>query len=442
MAEVQNKFKNWLDDQTIQADQQNRAFSEDLRSSSLKLIKTGAFPTRKDEEWRYTPLKEVLGRDFHSKPKISVDSQKIESYKQLLPKAQHLVFLNGVFSQDFSDDLNLQSNSGLTITHLSELGAKARQVAEKIVSDSKFSDDNIFQHAALALAEAGLFIEVKEGCTVDLPLHLIYLNSGADSVSISSPVNVFQCGLDSQFKVIQYFDSLDDAQTVSIPADYVNMEKGSILDLYKLGLESQGSDHISNAAFKLGTGAELNAHQYLLGSGLSRTNIEIEFDGPGGRADLRGIFSGDKSQHLDIRTYVDHAYPNCSSNQHFRGIMNDHSRGVFNGLVLVQEDAQKTDAVQSNKNLLLSRDARVDTKPQLEIFADDVKCSHGATVGELDENALFYLQSRGIGKQDAALMLTKAFAAEITDEIAIEPIKQFINDQISIGLNTIGDVHV
>ena len=150
---------------------------------------------------------------------------------------------------------------------------------------------------------------------------------------------------------------------------------------------------------------------------------------------LRWVYLGDDKQHLDVRTYLDHAHPHCSSDQHFRGILNGHSRGVFNGLVLVRKHAQQTDAQQSNKNLLLSRDARIDTKPQLEIYADDVKCAHGATVGELDSDALFYLQSRGIGKKDATLMLTRAFAAEVTQEINIDSLQAYVQGKIAASLD-------
>ena len=188
---------------------------------------------------------------------------------------------------------------------------------------------------------------------------------------------------------------------------------------------------------RVGGSGVFRSHQYLLGSNLTRSNLEVSFTGPGAEAVLRGVYLGDDNQHLDVRTYLDHAQPHCSSNQHFRGILNGHSRGVFNGLVLVREHAQKTDAQQSNKNLLLSRDARVDTKPQLEIFADDVKCAHGATVGELDSNALFYLQSRGINKKDAALMLTRAFAAEVTQEIDIDSLRNYVQDKISTSLDEI-----
>ncbi|NQV15203.1 Fe-S cluster assembly protein SufD [bacterium] len=442
MAILANNFKNWLDDQTRLSGQPNFALSAGLRSASLDILNRGTFPTRKDEEWRYTPLKNLLSRELHTDSGEGVDRQSIEKFKQAVPEAQHLVFVNGAFSNDLSDNLELQSQQGLQIRLMSKLGEASKHRAEETIRTAKLSDDNIFQHVALALSKSGLFVELEKDSDIERPLHLLYVNSSLNMVSISNPVNVIHTGANSRLKIIQQFASLSDAQAVSIPADYIKMDDASVLDFYRIGLESEGTDHISNTAVQLGSAAELYAHQYLLGSRLTRSNMEISFGGPGGLAILRGVFSGDKSQHLDLRTYMDHAHPSCISDQHFRGIMNGQSRGVFNGLVLVREQAQKTDARQSNKNLLLSRDARVDTKPQLEIFADDVKCTHGATVGELDEDALFYLQSRGISKQDAALMLTRAFAAEIIEDIRIETLKAYIHRQISIGLDGIQAVHV
>ncbi len=437
MTEVSTNFKDCIQDQIHSGDDTDFALSPELRSSSLAILNEGIFPTRKDEEWRYTPLKDILGRKFEFISNDKLNPDLLVEHKKVVPDAQHIVFINGEYSAEFSDDLTQQANAGLAIKLMTDLDPTDRQKAENIIQNSKLSDNSIFQHIALGLSQSGLFIDATNDTEIAKPLHLLFLSSTAGSTSFSNPVNIIHIGQNSSLKIVEQFVSAQDAQAVTIPADYIHLNKGSSLDFYKLGLESEGTDHISNTAVELSESAELNMHQYLLGSRLTRSNSEITFVEPGAQAKLCGIFLGNKSQHLDIRTYMDHAQPNCTSDQSFRGIMNDRSRGVFNGMVLVREHAQNTDAHQSNKNLLLSRDARIDTKPQLEIFADDVKCTHGATIGELDEDALFYLQSRGISKVDAALMLTHAFASEITQEIQIDSLREYVQHKIANRLRHI-----
>ncbi len=442
MAENTKQLANWIQDQ-LQADHdQNFALSAQTRAASLKILDAGVFPTRKDEEWRYTPLNTLLDQNIGAAKSDVPNADSIQTFKNAVPEAHHLVFINGKFSESLSDDLDSVKESGYTVKLMSQLTSDEQLQAEGTIRDAKLSDDNIFQHLALGLSQFGLFLDVANHTEVKTPLHLLNVATHEASTSLTNPVNVIHVGVNSRLKVIEQFVSLSDAQAVTIPASFMALEEGSGLEHFKIGLESDSTDHVSNTSVQVGANAHFTSHQYLLGSRLTRSNMEVGFAGPGASTTLRGIYLGDGTQHLDVRTYLDHAHPHCNSDQHFRGILNDHSRGVFNGLVLVREHAQKTDAKQSNKNLLLSRDARVDTKPQLEIFADDVKCAHGATVGELDEDALFYLQSRGISKEDAGLMLTRAFAAEITEDIGIEPVQEYVEANISSRLNELSLANV
>ncbi len=438
MAPTTNHFAEWISKQATTGDAEDFALSPEIRSPSLNILQEGIFPSRKDEEWRYTPISELLTqKPSPNTSGQSIDGKKIETLKSAIPEAHHLVFIDGAYSPDFSDGLE-GIEPGLSVLELSRLNQESRQQAEAIIHDSKLSDDNIFQHIALGLSRSGLFIEVKENVEIEKLLHLIFISSSSSSSTFSNPVNIVRLGKHSQLKIVEQYASDSEISGATVPASYFRIDEGSGLTSYKLGMESSFTNHVCNSAVSVASHATFTSHQYLLGSKLTRSNMEVSFDGPGAEAILRGIYLGDESQHLDVRTYIDHAHPHCSSSQHFRGIMNGQSRGVFNGLVLVREYAQKTDAQQSNKNLLLSRDARIDTKPQLEIFADDVKCAHGATVGELDENALFYLQSRGISKTDAALMLTRAFAAEVTEEIDIESLGKYVQTRIANSLEVIG----
>ncbi len=442
MTETVNNFQDWIKDQVHSKAESSFALSAELRKASLAVLNSARFPTRKDEEWRNTPLNELLTRTIGPASEAPVDLPLLEKLKQAIPNAQHLVFVNGVFDSKLSVDLATEIPAGLSVKQMSTLPSESLQRAEASINRSKLTDDNIFQHITRGLSNSGLFIELDQNIEIEQPLQILYLSSSNDSVSISHPLNIIHLGQNSRLKIVQQYASPAGVQAVTIPADTIQLDEGADLELYKIGLESESTDHISNTTVQIARSAVLKAHQYLLGSRLTRSNLEVIFDGPGGEAILRGIYLGDDSQHLDIRTYMDHANPQCRSDQHFRGIMNGQSRGVFNGMVLVRKHAQQTDAQQSNKNLLLSRDARVDTKPQLEIFADDVKCTHGATVGELDDDALFYLQSRGISQADAALMLTRAFSAEITEEIQLESLRDYIQNEITSRLDKIRVDHV
>ena len=435
MAHLTNNFSEWVNQQ-VDGDSPF-AFSEALRSASLSKLATGVFPTRKDEEWKYTPLSNRLDTSPAEDTSAALDLESIEGLKQAMPDAHTIVFVNGEYSADYSDKLEHLGSSGLSISHLSQLEGNALQLAEDTILESTLTDDNIFQHIALGLSQNGLFIEVEKNVESETPLHIIHVSTAHGVSAFTNPVNVIRLAENSHLKIVEQYASIGEAAVITVPAGYIQLDDGAGLDYYRVSIENAETNHVCNTSVRVSGSGTFKSHQYLLGSKLTRSNLEVGFTGPGGEAVLRGVYLGDENQHLDVRTYLDHAQPHCSSDQHFRGILNGQARGVFNGLVLVREQAQKTDAQQSNKNLLLSRDARVDTKPQLEIFADDVKCAHGATVGELDSDALFYLQSRGIDKKDAALMLTRAFAAEVTQEIDIASLQAYVQSKIAASLDEI-----
>lgn len=439
VTETMNNFKNWIQNQA--QGESEFALSPAYREAALAEIRSGNFPTRKDEEWRYTPLAQVFDRPFSIRSHDKVSLNVAEKYKAAAPDAQHLIFVDGVFSSELSDDIQTLNQNGLKLSLIDQVDSETQMKIEQIIKSARLTDDNIFLHITQGLARTGLYIELMKNVELNRPLHILNLNTQSDEAAFINPINILHLNVNSRVKIVQQFASIDGSKSLTLPADYFQIDEGASLEIYKIGMESEETDHISNAYARLAGSASLNYHQYLLGSRLTRSNTEINFSGLGSEAVLRGLYLGDKSQHLDIRTYVDHAEPNCMSDQHFRGIMNDRSRGVFNGLVLVREHAQKTNAQQSNKNLLLSEDASVDTKPQLEIHADDVKCAHGATIGKLDEDALFYLQSRGISKADASLMLTRAFATEVTQVINLESLKDYIQSDIENRLMETKSLH-
>lgn len=435
MTERSNNFAKWVNQQV--ESHSSAVLSDSLRASSLSRLVEGSFPTRRDEEWKYTPLNELLETLPERNPDQALDTELLENLKTAVPEALTLVFLNGELNEALSDTVHPGNPDSVRISRLSDLDQTELGKAEQLILDSTLSDDNIFQHIALGLSQNGLLIDLEKNTEVARPIHVLRLSSGSGKPNYTDPVTLINLGSNSRLSIVEQFVSLGDSEAVTVPATYININDGAGLDHYRVGLENEATYHICNTAVTVSGSGTYRSHQYLLGSKLTRSNLEVKFSKPAGHAVLRGVYLGDDDQHLDVRTYLDHAQPHCSSDQHFRGILNGQSRGVFNGLVLVREQAQQTDAQQSNKNLLLSRDARVDTKPQLEIFADDVKCAHGATVGQLDEAALFYLQSRGIGAKDATLMLTRAFAAEVTQEIEIDTLQEYVQNKVSAALDEI-----
>lgn len=434
MAETYPDIRSWIQEKSAETYSAEYVLSPTLRKTSLQAIADGHFPTRKDEEWRYTPISDVADRSIQVETEGHIDPSFVASLKQMTPDAHHIIFVDGNYSAGLSDSSEV---TGLSISSLSELTTEQSRIAESMALNAKFSDENIFKHLALGMVTSGLFIEVTKNMEIDQTIHVIYANGSTETPLVQNPVNFIRLNANSRLTLIQHFANSDGSKVLTVPADFYDLAEGSGVETYRISAESEQTDHISNCHARVAASAQFTSHQYLLGSRLTRANTEILFDGEGAEAVLRGIYLGDNDQHLDVRTYVDHAKPNCMSDQHFRGILGGKSRGVFNGLVMVQKDAQQTNAEQSNKNLLLSRDARVDTKPQLEIYADDVKCGHGATVGELDTDALFYLQSRGIDREDAAQMLINAFAAEVVQDIEIPALQTYVQNKMDQKLSEI-----
>ena len=397
------------------------------QNQARNLLQERQFPTRRDEEWRYTPLKALLEKEITLDPVTDIDSSVLDPLKAILPNALHLVFIDGQFSQTDSDSLE-DLETGLSIDRISTLGDDKESRVNSMVNDAQFTDDNLFQQLALSLSQDGLFIDVAMNVEIEKQIHIINFGSN-DSASLSAPLLFAHLHANSRLTLVQHYVS-NNAAALTVPGEYIRLEEGSGLKQFRIGLESMQTDHIANTHAHVAGSAAYESHQYLFGSKLTRSNTEVTFAGSGADVQLRGLYLGSDDQHLDVRTYVDHVHGNCVSDQHFRGILADRARGVFNGLVMVQKDAQQTNAEQSNKNLLLSRDARVDTKPQLEIYADDVRCAHGATVGELDSDALFYLQSRGIDREEAAQMLIHAFAGEVTQDIDVPELQDYIQNKV------------
>ena len=438
VAELTGTLESWVAEETATGLDQF-LFADELRKQGLKCLREAQYPTRKDEEWRYTPVKRILEKQLFSAAAETSLEAVIHEAKEAAPDARHLIIVDGIFREDLSD--TVQDLAGLTLTRLTPEHRQQVDTAAAMVRAAEWSDENIFTSMSISLARSGLLLEVARNTVIPQPLHLLHIRSGSGSDAIENSVSFIRLAENAALTLVEQFTSSGQNSALTVPATFIHLADAAKLQHYKVSSESKDIEHLANTHLTLTANASASLHQYLLGSGLSRTNTEVKFAGPGAAVELRGIYLGEETQHLDIRTFIDHAQPYCSSDQHYRGILDDHSRGVFNGLVLVRPDAQHTDAQQSNKNLLLSDTARVDTKPQLEIYADDVKCAHGATVGHLDRDAVFYLQSRGISSSDARLMLTDAFTAEVTADIVLDSFREYLETTLSNRLNKLHSDH-
>ncbi len=269
----------------------------------------------------------------------------------------------------------------------------------------------------------GAVISIGSGVEVDVPVHLVFVSTQPAPLSASFPRNLVLLGRSARATVIESYVGFGDESYLTVPVTEISLGEGARLEHIKVQNESQGAFHVGTIQARQERDSELHSFSYAAGAELSRTNVYTLLDGAGSSCTMNGMYMVSGLQHVDHQTRIEHAQPNTTSREVYKGILDGHSHGVFNGKVYVRPEAQKTDGKQSNNNLLLSDHARVDTKPQLEIFADDVKCTHGATVGRLDDVALFYMKSRGLDAEQARTLLIYAFAADVLEEIPVKPVR-------------------
>jgi len=262
------------------------------------------------------------------------------------------------------------------------------------------------------------------------PIHVVFLSAPGSQPTASHPRVLVWAGRKSQAAIIESYGGTSDAVYLTNAVTEITLEDGAVIDHYRLQRESARAFHVGTLCATQGRASRFASHAVSLGASLSRVDIRQVFAGEGGECVLNGLFLGSDRQHTDTHTWVDHAEPHCTTRELYKGIVDDKARGVFVGRILVRPGAQKTDAIQSNKNLILSREALVDSLPQLEILADDVKCKHGSTTGQLDPLALFYLRSRGIGEEAARALLTYAFASDVVQRIGIEALRTGLTEHL------------
>jgi Fe-S cluster assembly protein SufD len=394
-----------------------------LREAGLDQFQEMDFPTSRNEDWKFTSVAPLVKVPFELGPKaVGSSSLRQRITAEHLPNAIRLVFLNGRFAPDLSTK---QEPQGITVGRLATLAGKSELVEDYL---GKLADgsDHIFTALNTAFLSDGAVVLLPRGKVLTEPIQLLLVTMAEGKRIMSHPRTLVVAGANSQATIIETYLSAGTQEDVYFTNAVTEIAVGenAVIDHTKVQKESIRAFHIANTQIHQARSSNFSSHYVALGGGLARNETRIVFDGEGSEATLNGLYLAGGVQHLDNFTVIDHAKPHCASHELYKGILDGKAHGVFNGKIFVRQDAQKTDAKQTNQVLLLSDDATINTKPQLEIFADDVKCTHGATVGQLDAESVFYLRSRGIGLEDARGLLTFAFANDIISRLKVEAIRE------------------
>jgi Fe-S cluster assembly protein SufD len=397
----------------------------ELRREAMERFAAFDFPTTKNEQWRFTNVAPIARTAFNS---ASAPTPVLERVDLLsIPFAglgipNRLVFINGRAARDLST-LELP------------LAVQALSLAEALREGRPAIDAHLGRHASFdkpehafvalntAFIEDGAFVYIPAGTVLETPLHLLFVSTAGGAPRVSHPRNLVVVGSEAQASIVESYVTLGGGAPFTNPVTELIAEEAAVVEYYRVQRESDAAFHVGTLQASQARSSTLTAHTVTLSGRLVRNDVNVAMDGEGAECTLTGLYVTSGEQHVDNHTVLDHAQPHCSSREYYKGVLDGKSSAVFNGGIVVRPDAQKTDAIQSNRNLLLSQDATINTKPQLQIWADDVRCTHGATIGQLDSEAVFYLQTRGIGREDARRLLTYAFANDVLGRMKVESVR-------------------
>ncbi|MDF1695899.1 MAG: Fe-S cluster assembly protein SufD [Saprospiraceae bacterium] len=409
-----------------------------FKKEAFTKLQSSRFPTRRDEDWKYTNVGPILKNSYQQGQSSEINSEELDDFLFEGLDVVKIVFINGVLNESLSTLHDIPE--GATITTLKEAledDAKTSTI-NALIQQKSGTAVNTFLPMNLAFAKHGFLIETTANSKVEKPFHFIYINTLGNESHFAHPQLFIKSNTSSELTVIESHHGTDpEAEYFTNVANYIYVGKNSNVDHYKLQYEGKSAFQINNTIVTQERDSEYSHYGIDLGGKIVRNNLSTELLNSGTQTNYYGVYLGLDKQHIDNQTFIDHAVPHCESNELYKGILSDKSRGVFNGKVLVRQDAQKTNAFQQNSSLVLSNNAVMDAKPQLEIYADDVKCSHGATIGQLDENSIFYLKSRGLNDHDARNLLQKAFVGEVVGNFKIPQIRESVLAKIDNKLSRV-----
>ena len=402
-----------------------------LRSTALARFTERGFPTQADEDWKYTNTNLITQTAFllpSTLEQEEFDQTNIEAFFSISPCSARLVFLNGKLSPGASIVPN--TAGGLIIQSLAEAFREHEDLVFSHLDTRSRDTRNAFGDLNSAFLSDGAFVFVPKDTTLEDPIHLVFVSSAGEAPLCVHPRVLILLEKGASASVVETHVSAGGGTVFSNAQTEIFVGENASAVHYGIHQQNDAACHVGNLHVVQSRNSRCEAHSFVLGGALVRNDAHFVLDGEGCEATLNGLALAHGMQIVDAHTTIDHANPNCASHEQYKYIVSGKSRGVFNGKIIVRKDAQKTDARQSNNNLILSDEAAIDTQPQLEILANDVKCTHGATIGRLDEEALFYLTSRGINRQDARTLLVSAFAGEIVDRVAFAPLQEYLQSHI------------
>jgi Fe-S cluster assembly protein SufD len=418
-------------------DRTGPAWLHAARRTAIGRFAAMGLPTRRDEDWKYTSVAAIAETPFRITPNGAAE-RVTEALLALsggpAPSWVRLVFVNGRYAAKLSAVRPLPG------------GVQVGRLAEALITDAALVEAHLGRYAdavgdgftALntAFVEDGAFVHVPAGVAVAEPIQLVFVATSPDGPVLAQPRSLIVLGRSSEATLVERYVTVGGGMTLTNAVTEVALGEGAACDHVKIERESGRAFHVGRTQVHQARDSRFTSCSVALGAQLARSDVHVVLDGEGGSAALSGLYVVGGRRHVDTHTVVDHAKPRCTSRQLYKGVLDGSARGVFYGRIIVRPDAQKTDAHQANKNLLLGDGAEVDSKPQLEIFADDVKCSHGAADGQLADDALFYLRSRGLSDAAARALLTYGFASEVVSRIRIEPIRAQLQELLSARLRT------
>ncbi|MDN3491423.1 Fe-S cluster assembly protein SufD [Winogradskyella bathintestinalis] len=407
----------------------------DIRTEAIKTFEEEGFPSKRLEDWKYTSLNSILKHDYSVFPKHENDIEFKDVKKYFIHDidAYKIIFIDGKYASHLSQT----THDGLDVCLMSAALTKPKY---KVIIDNYFNKiaaKNGISSLNTAFSYEGAYINIPKNKVVEKPIQIIHFSTGNEAAVMLQPRNLIVVNENAHVQIIERHQSLTDNPVLTNSVTEIFTNKRAIVDYYKIQNDRQSASLIDNTFVNQKQESLAKVHTFSFGGKLIRNNLNFYQNGERIDSTMKGItIIGDK-QHVDHNTLVHHIEPNCESHQDYKGIFDDNSTGVFNGKVVVEKEAQKTNAFQANNNVLMSDKASINTKPQLEIFADDVKCSHGCTIGQLDESAMFYLRSRGIPEKEARALLMFAFSNNVLDSVKIPEIKNRITKIIAnkLGVN-------
>ncbi len=408
---------------------------KDAKQNALDAFCKQPLPTRKIEHWKYNDLSFLQSEKYNIAKDIT-DTFADTTNSIDISDALTLTFIDGYLQTDLTQ---LSIEKGLTIKSLSDCNDKEQKRVTNLLNANQ---KNLLLNLNQILISDGLYISIDSDKQIKQPVYIKHLSTKSESSEVSANLILVDSAMHSEMSIIEHFESeTSDVTKLSLQQTLFNLGENSCINAYRLNFEKETAYFASQAQASLGANTTFNAFFVGLGSKLNRTDIDIHHKGQGAHCELNGVYLPANSQVIDYHTNIEHQVAHCTSHEVFRGIMADKSSATFNGKIHIFQDAQKSDAYLNNKNLLLTNQAEVNTKPELEIYADDVKCAHGATVAQIDDKSVYYLQTRGIARKKARKMLSVAFIQELVDTIRQDEVKAFIKAHLSQYMSQIDNQH-